>query len=137
VNIVLNFRFLQYVGNILSSSTSFDSSRKIQLPGVRCLTAKFVSACTESAQFKPRERASTSVRLPVSIINHNCSLLGTLLPASLIYGAGQSVESLSSCVNTLKEKLIVNVAPSTSYECDALRNEDVKNGVNMSGQESK
>lgn len=31
----------------------------------------------------------------------------------------------------------VNIMTPISYEYDALRNEDVKNGVNMSGQESK
>jgi hypothetical protein len=36
-----------------------------------------------------------------------------------------------------KNKRMVNIVTSISYECDALRNEDVKNVVNMSGLESK
>jgi hypothetical protein len=35
------------------------------------------------------------------------------------------------------KKGMVSVITSISYECDALRNEDVKNEVNMSGLESK
>lgn len=37
-------------------------------------------------------------------------------------------------MNTLKAKLIEDVVTSISYEYDVLRNEDVKNGVNMSGR---
>lgn len=45
------------------------------------------------------------------------------------------------CKITLKlceyKELLVNVVISIFYECDALRNEEVKNEVNMSGMESK
>jgi hypothetical protein len=58
-------------------------------------------------------RAQTSAR---TCYQSRLYSAGHIVARSLIYGAGQSVKSLSPCVNTLKESLMVNVAPSTSYE---------------------